>query len=172
VSPGVAADVAVVLDRDLRALRRELEAYPDEPAIWREVPGVPNSAGTLALHLAGNLQHYLGAQLARTGYVRDREGEFARRGVPRAELLADIERARAAVRAGLAALEPDALDRDFPETILERRVRTGEYLIHLCAHFAYHLGQVDAHRRVVTGMAEGIGAMRPSELGSARPAPG
>ena len=171
MSSGLVADLAAILDRDLNALRRELEAYPDEPAVWREVPGMPNSGGTLALHLAGNLQHYLGAQLARTGYVRDRDAEFTRRSVPRAELLAEVERARAAVRAGLSALEPGALERDFPEAILQTRVRTGEYLVHLCVHFAYHLGQLDAHRRVVTGVAGGVGAMRLAELGSARPAP-
>lgn len=170
MNTGVTAAVAAILDRELRALRRELEAYPDEQAIWRELPGVPNSAGTLALHLAGNLQHYIGARLAGTGYVRDRDAEFARRGVSRAELLAEVERARAAVRAGLGALEPAALERDYPEAVARSRVRTGDYLIHLCAHFAYHLGQVDVHRRAVTGAAAGIGAVRAAELGSARPA--
>jgi hypothetical protein len=170
VNAGGAAAVAAILDRELRALRRELEAYPDDQAIWHELPGVPNSAGTLALHLAGNLQHYIGARLAGSGYVRDRDAEFARRGVPRTELLAEIERARTAVQAGLGALEPAALDRDYPEAIAQSRVRTGDYLVHLCTHFAYHLGQVDVHRRVVTGAAVGIGAVRPAELWSARSA--
>jgi hypothetical protein len=160
------------MDRDLRTLRRELEAYPDERQIWQEVPGLPNTAGTLALHLAGNLQHYIGARWGGTGYVRDRDAEFARRGVPRAELVAEIERARAAVAAGLAAIDRDALDADYPETIAQSRIRTGEYLVHLSVHFAYHLGQLDFHRRMVTGNQEGVGALRPVELGSARPVPG
>ena len=164
-----AAGIAAILDRDLRALGRELEAYPDEQGIWRELPGVPNSAGTLALHLAGNLQHYIGARLAGTGYLRDRDAEFARRDVPRVELLAEVERARASVGAGLAALEPAALERDYPEMVAQSRVRTGDYLIHLCTHFAYHLGQVDVHRRMVTGGSPGIGAVQAAELGSARP---
>jgi len=100
-SSNFAADLAALLDRDLRALRRELEAYPDERQIWQQVPGLPNTAGTLALHLAGNLQHYIGAQFGGTGYVRDRDAEFARRGVSRAELVAEIERARVAIRTGL-----------------------------------------------------------------------
>ena len=45
---------------------------------------------------------------------------------------------------------------------------TGDYLIHLATHFAYHLGQIDYHRRVVTGAAFAVDAMRPSELSSAR----
>ena len=75
--------VAAILDRDLQALAREVSAYPDERALWDTPPGITNSAGTLALHLAGNVRHYFGAQLGRTGYVRDRPTEFASRDVPR-----------------------------------------------------------------------------------------
>jgi hypothetical protein len=164
----LAADLAAMLDRDLRALRRELEAYPDERQIWQPVPGLPNAAGTLALHLAGNLQHYVGAALGGSGYVRNREAEFARRDVPRAELIAEIERARAAVAAGLGAVRAEDFDVEFPELIAGCRIRTGDYLVHTAVHLAYHLGQVDAHRRVVTGNAEGVGAVKPAELGSAR----
>ncbi len=103
MSDAFAAGLAAILDRDLRGLRRELEAYPDERQIWQPVPGLPNTAGTLALHLAGNLQHYVGARWGGTGYVRNRAAEFARRDVPRAELLAEIDRARAAVKAALAS---------------------------------------------------------------------
>jgi hypothetical protein len=166
----LAADVAAILDRDLRTLRRELEAYADEQMIWQEVPGLPNTAGTLALHLAGNIQHYIGARWGGTGYVRNRDAEFARRGVPRAELVAEIERTRQAVAASLARVPPGALEADYPEVIGELRIRTGEYLVHLCVHFAYHLGQLDAHRRAVTGLEDGVGAVRPRELRSARPA--
>ena len=162
------AYVAAVLDRDLRTLTREIAAYADERDLWRMVPGVPNSAGTLALHLAGNIQHYLGARLGGTAYVRDRAAEFAERGVPRAELLARIEAARAAVRAAAAA-ELD-ISADFPEIISDARIVTEDYLLHLCTHFAFHLGQLDYHRRFVTGDAAGVGAVRPGELGSARPA--
>jgi hypothetical protein len=163
-----AADLAALLERDLRALRRELEAYPDERQIWQPVPGLANTAGTLALHLAGNLQHYVGARWGGTGYVRNRDAEFGRREVPRAELITEIERARASVAAGLGAVRPEELDAEFPELIGGCRVRTGDFLVHTAVHFAYHLGQVDSHRRVVTGNGEGVGAVRPAELGSAR----
>jgi hypothetical protein len=165
-----AADLAALLDRDLRALRRELEAYPEERQIWQPVPGLSNTAGTLALHLAGNLQHYIGARWGGTGYVRDRDAEFARRDVPRAELVAGIEQARMAVAAGLGAVGADELDAEYPELIAGCRIRTGDYLVHTAVHLAYHLGQVNAHRRVVTGNAEGLGAVTPAELGSARKA--
>ena len=164
----LAADVVAILDRELRALRREVEAYPDERQLWTPLPGVGNSAGTLALHLAGNLQHYLGALFGKTGYVRDREAEFARRDVPRDELVGEIERARSALAVALPALDEAALQADFPERIAEASVRTGDYLVHLCTHAAYHLGQLDLHRRMVTGQGGGQGAVRPVEIRSAR----
>ena len=166
--PAFSADLAAMLDRDLRGLRRQLEAYPDERQIWQPVPGMPNTAGTLALHLAGNLQHYIGARLGGTGYVRNREAEFARRDVPRAELVAEIERARAAVAAGLGAIRAEELEVEFPELVGGCHVRTSDLLVHAGAHLAYHLGQVDTHRRIVTGAGAGVGMLRPDELGSAR----
>lgn len=160
--------VAAILDRDLRTLRREVEAYPDEHGLWQEVPGISNVAGTLVLHLAGNLQHYIGARLGQTGYVRDRPAEFARRDVPRSELLRQIEAARTAVKAALSRpVEPDIVA-EYPEAVGGSRVATGDYLIHLATHFAYHLGQIDYHRRVVTGSAFAVDAIRPSELSSVR----
>jgi len=160
--------VIAMLDRDLRALRREIEAYPDEDSLWLQPAGISNSAGTLALHLAGNVQHYLGARLGATGYVRDRPAEFARRNVPRTEVIEQIEAARQSLVAAESRLVGSDLPGDFPEVIGNLLFETGDYLIHLVSHFAFHLGQIDYHRRVVTGQTEGIGAVRTAELRSAR----
>jgi uncharacterized damage-inducible protein DinB len=162
--------IAALLDRDLRALRREVEAYPDESSLWRTVPGISNAAGTLVLHLTGNLQHYLGARLGGTAYVRDRTAEFARRDVPRSELVREIEAARQSVKTAISRTAETELAAEFPETIGGARVQTGEYLMHLTTHFAYHLGQIDYHRRAVTGSSTSVDPVRPAELGSARPA--
>jgi uncharacterized damage-inducible protein DinB len=157
-----------VILRDLRALRREVEAFPDERDLWRVPPGVTNSAGTLALHLAGNIQHYVGALLGKTGYVRDRAAEFARRDVPRAEILTHIDAAIAAVETGLAKLTDATLAADYPEPVAGHTVMTSEWLVHLAVHVGYHLGQVDYHRRIVTGRGETTGTMAIPELRSAR----
>jgi hypothetical protein len=168
--PAQVVALAAILDRDLATLRREVEAYPDERDLWREIPGVANVGGTLVLHLTGNLQHYFGARLAGTGYVRDRPAEFARRNVPRSELLREVDAARAAVKTASTAVDAAQLAADFPETVGGSRVRTADYLVHLAVHFAYHLGQLDYHRRVVTGLNTSVDAVRPAELSSARPA--
>jgi hypothetical protein len=142
-------EVKSIMLRDLASLRRELEAYPDEAALWRTLPGTANPGGNLALHLAGNLQHFLGARLAGSGYVRDRNREFTARDLPRTEVLAEVDAAVRAVEAGLGALAPGDLEREFPEPVDGRRLRTGEFMVRLCAHLGYHLGQVDYHRRAV-----------------------
>lgn len=162
--------VAAILDRDLQTLSREVEAYPDRHQLWQTVPGMANTGGTLVLHLVGNLRHYIGAKLGGTGYVRDRAAEFSRRDVSRGDLLKEIEVARAEVAGSLARLDDRSLPAEYPEIIADSRFDTQEYLIHLPTHFAYHLGQLDIHRRIVTGDASGVGAVKPGELSTARPA--
>ena len=156
--------VHAVLTRELFALRRAVEAYPNEASLWRHLPGLPNSGGTLVLHLAGNLQHFVGAVLGNTGYRRDRDAEFARRDVPREALLAEIDATLTAVDQGLGAVQDEALASPYPEAISGRAVATGDWLVHLAAHLAYHLGQLDYHRRVVTGDSRSIGAVAVAEL--------
>ena len=148
-----------VLLRDLTSIRAELAAYPDDAAVWAARPGLPNSAGTLAIHVAGNLLHFVGAGLARTGYVRDRDAEFAERDLSRAEIDRRLAVAVRVVDQALAREPADDLATPFPLEIAGVRLTVGLALAHLCTHLAYHLGQIDYHRRVVTGQGEGIGAI-------------
>src|SRR5215210_338418 len=154
--------------RELGSLRRELEAYADEQLIWALPPGLPNSAGTLALHLAGNLRHYVGAILGGNGYIRNRDEEFAARDVPRAVILEQISEAEAAVESTLPHLSEEQMSQPFPEPIREHHLETGELLIQLAVHLAYHLGQFSYHRRLVTGDVQGVGALSAAELVAAR----
>lgn len=158
-----------VIRRELRALRRELEAYEDERDLWATPPGITSSAGTLTLHLVGNLRHFLGTVLGSRGYVRNRAAEFAERDVPREELLEAVKRAAADVRSALAALGPEDLELEYPQPVGGVHVQTGDFLIHLAAHLAYHLGQIDYHRRMVTGQAYGVDALAIPELRTADP---
>jgi len=150
--------------RDLEGLRREIALYPDDYAPWRMLPGLPNSGGNLALHLAGNLRHFVGAQLGETGYVRKREAEFGSGGLTRAELDAEVQRAIADVDRTLAALDPARLDEPYPLAFGDRRLGTRVFLLHLAGHLTYHLGQIDYHRRAVTGDAAGAGVISLKDL--------
>lgn len=156
--------VETLLLRELRAVRHEIEAYPDDASPWIEVPGMPNTGGNLALHVAGNLRLFVGKHLGGIDYVRDRDAEFARRAGTRAELLAGIDAALDAVARGLALARAEALAGPYPEVFGERRIATEMFLGHLVAHLAFHLGQLDYHRRAVTGDRAGAGAVSLGEL--------
>ena len=162
--PSFESTLRTVLLRELGAVRREIEAYPDETTPWVEVPGLPNSGGNLALHIAGNLRHFVGRILGGIEYVRDRDAEFARRAGSRAELLAGIDAARDAVDRGLALAPGELLGGPYPETLAGRQLSTEVFLTHLASHLAFHLGQLDYHRRIVTGDRAGAGAVSLAEL--------
>ena len=159
-----------VFVRDLRGLRRALEVYPDEADIWRTPPGISNAGGTLALHLVGNIRTFIGAVLGHSGYVRDREAEFARRNVPRAELLALVDEAIEAVKTYMPKVTEADLEKPYPVAVAGYTITTGDFLLHLVSHLGYHLGQVDYHRRIVTGSTTTIGALPTAELSTARKA--
>jgi len=153
-----------VLLRELRTIQAELDAYPDDASVWRCPPGIENSAGTLTLHLVGNLRHFVGARLGGTAYVRDRDEEFSARDLSRHELRARIAAAMTEVDAALATLDPAVLTAEFPDPVGGVRLATGQFLLHLTAHCGYHLGQLDYHRRIVTGQSRGVGAVAPAAL--------
>ncbi len=162
--PQLSTWIAGILVRDLRALRREVESFADERDLWRVPPGISNSAGTLALHLAGNIRYYIGTVLGGTGYVRDRDAEFALRDVPRTDLLGGIDAALVAVERGMARVRDADLSKAYPDPPRGLPVTTRDYLIHLIAHFTYHLGQVDYHRRLLTGQPGQIQAVNFGDL--------
>ncbi len=154
------------MQRELRALRRELDAYPDDASVWALPPGITNSAGTLMLHLAGNLQYFIGRHLGGTGYVRDRDAEFARREVSRAEIAKELEATARALDEGFANVSDGMMTSRYPEPVAGINFTTGDWLVHLVAHLGYHLGQIDYHRRLVLGDARTVDAVPVKELTS------
>lgn len=135
--------------RDLATLRDEISAYEDEESLWLTGGSISNSAGNLALHIAGNLQHFVGAVLGGNGYVRNREQEFAARGVPRGTIIAEIDAAAEAIRSVIPTLSAGDFERPYPIEVFGRPMTTAYFLIHLATHLNYHLGQVNYHRRLL-----------------------
>jgi hypothetical protein len=163
----ITESLAAILARDLRAMRREIEAYENDKDLWKTPPGIANSAGNLALHVAGNLRAFVGAALGATGYERDRPAEFATRDLPRADVLAALDDAVSQVEAGLAAVQDADFDGPYPLVLGSYRLRLGDFLIQLSTHLAFHLGQVDYHRRLVTGASRSIDPVAIPELATA-----
>ena len=140
-----------LLLRDLRATQREIEAYVDDETLWRVVPGITNPGGTHALHIAGNLRYFLGTVLCNGGYVRDREHEFSARGLTRAEVSTEVVRTMQQVTQTLSTINVAQLQAPYPIKVLDVQLRTDAFLMHLAVHLGYHLGQLDYHRRIVSG---------------------
>ncbi|WP_394660716.1 DinB family protein [uncultured Chryseobacterium sp.] len=135
--------------RDLNKLKLEIEAYQTEEVIWKIDKNISNSAGNLALHLVGNLSHFVGAILGNSGYIRNRELEFSLKDVPRAELIQQIEKVTETVTLTLENISAEDLEKDFPGDPLGYKMTTGYFLIHLFGHLSYHLGQINYHRRML-----------------------
>jgi len=170
-TPPIATHLTAIILRDLRALRREVEAYPSDESVWATPPGIANSCGTLVLHLVGNLRLYVGSGIGGIDYERDRPREFAARGIPRAELLREIEVTIDTVERAFQRLNEDHLAREFALPISAGYLNTQEFLLHCAVHLGYHLGQVDYHRRLTTGMAVTVSTLSSAELSTVRPAP-
>lgn len=165
------SDFRAVFIRELRAVRREVEAYPDESLLWKEAPGIANPAGTLVLHLCGNLRHFVGAVLGGLPYQRDRDAEFSRRDVSRAELLTQLDATIEAVEDALGRPEDARLSARYPMAIGGRMLTTSQFLVHLAAHLGYHLGQIDYHRRMLDPKAKPVSTISLDELPNVEPPP-
>lgn len=142
-------DLIKLFTRDLDKLCAEIEAYKKEENLWKVSGEISNCAGNLTLHLIGNLNHFIGAKLGDTGYVREREKEFSTKGVSRNELLRSIREVEGIVITTLSTLDESDLDNDFDIPGWSERVTTGYWLIHLTTHLNYHLGQINYHRRLL-----------------------
>lgn len=136
-------------ERDLLRLKDEIEAYPDEQSLWLTDGEIKNSAGNLCLHLMGNLNHYIGAQIGSTGYERDRPREFSDKNVPKSELIDKINKTREMLAKVLPAVTLDKLAENHTEEYQGGNNTNEFFLIHLYGHFNYHLGQINYHRRLV-----------------------
>lgn len=135
--------------RDLNKLRHEIELYTNEENIWKVEHKIANSAGNLCLHLVGNLNTYIGKEIGNSGYIRNRELEFSLKNVPRAALLQKIDDTIHVVNTSLDNLDESALANEFPVLVFEAKTSSEYMLVHLATHLAYHLGQVNYHRRLI-----------------------
>jgi uncharacterized damage-inducible protein DinB len=115
--------------------------------LWRKPLEQSNSVGHLILHLTGNLNHFVGAQLGNTGYVREREREFTETHVPtKTLLLAGLDDAVTTFRRVVSGLTTEQLAAPHPDARFGLALNA---LMHLVAHFAIHRGQLSYIVRLV-----------------------
>ena len=135
--------------RDLNRLRDEIALYSKEENLWTTSGSISNSAGNLCLHLLGNLNTYIGKEIGKTGYVRNRDLEFSLKHIPRADLVHSIDDTIRIVNTALNNLDEADLERPYPVMVFDEQTTTGFFLVHLVTHLTYHLGQVNYHRRLL-----------------------
>ena len=138
-----------IFERDLNKLSEELDDYNNEEELWLLPGDINNTAGNLILHLCGNIQHFVGAVLGNSGYVRKRDEEFGLKGISKTELSQHIETTKLSVRQALDQLDEASLNKPYPVNVFGHEMTTDFFLIHLATHLSYHLGQVNYHRRLL-----------------------
>jgi hypothetical protein len=147
-------DLASLFDRDLKRLKQQIETFPNDETLWQALPGANNPAGNLALHIEGNLLEFVGRQLGRLPYNRNRELEFSARGVSKHELGERLEELRRTIPAIIENLSTEQMEMEYPQVVLETATSTQEFLIHLYGHLNWHRGQIDYLRRSLNAEGE------------------
>ena len=138
-----------LFNRDLNKLKVEIESYQNENQLWAIDKNISNSGGNLCLHLIGNINTYIGAEIGKTGYVRNRPLEFSLKDIPKSELIGKIEETIIVVNNTLDLLSEEDLNTIYPQIVFEKEMTTGFFFVHLSTHLAYHLGQINYHRRLL-----------------------
>ncbi len=134
---------------NLTKLKEEISAFKNENDLWHTQSDVKNSPGNLALHLTGNLNHFIGAQLGNTGFIRNRDLEFADKNIPCTEIITGIDKAMEVVTTVLSNLTDEDLQKQYPILFLGKQYNTVEILFILYGHLNYHLGQINYQRRLL-----------------------
>ncbi|MBN8837651.1 MAG: DUF1572 family protein [Sphingobacteriia bacterium] len=138
-----------LFSRDLNRLRLEIELYKNENNLWLIDEQIINSAGNLCLHLIGNLNTYIGAEIGKTNYVRNRPLEFSLKHISKTDLLQKIDDTISVVNNSLEKLSEEDLKKEYSILVFEEKTTTEYFLVHLATHLAYHLGQINYHRRLL-----------------------
>ena len=141
--------IKILFARDLRRLKDEIELYNNEDSIWKIEKNITNSAGNLCLHLIGNLNTYIGREIGKTDYIRNRELEFSLKHIPRAELLKNIDETILVIDSSLNKLTQEDLIKEYPVLVFDIATSNEYLLLHLTTHLSYHLGQINYHRRLL-----------------------
>ena len=134
------------LAHEFRERATDLHKWVDplsEGQFWRNPFSHGNSVGHLVLHLTGNLSYYVGARIADSGYLRNRDLEFTEsRQPPKAEVLRSFDETIALVLTTLAQ-QSDA-DWTLPYSAERQPDATNRLAAFLrCAvHLDHHVGQI------------------------------
>ena len=126
----------------LAGVVRELAAPLSDEQFWAKPFPFGNSFGHLVLHLTGNLNYYIGAQIAATGYVRDRPKEFTDATRPSKEqVMKKFDEAVEMVVRTIRSQSAENWSREYSAVGADAQDRFG--IVLSCAtHLHHHVGQL------------------------------
>jgi uncharacterized damage-inducible protein DinB len=137
----IAAEMAARYKK-LAGVVQELAAPLSDEQFWAKPFTFGNSFGHLVLHLTGNLNYYIGAQIAGTGYVRDRALEFSDATLPsKAEVLKKFDQAIEMVLGAINNQTAEDWSKAYAAVGVDASDRFAVVL--LCVtHLHHHIGQM------------------------------
>jgi hypothetical protein len=143
--PDLKSTVAVGLTtryKKLAGMVHELAAPLSEEQFWTKPFPFGNSFGHLVLHLTGNLNYYIGAQIASTGYVRNRPLEFSDTSrAPKAAVLKKFDNAIETVLSAIDSQSADDWAKDYSGAGSDARDRF-DVMLQCATHLHHHIGQM------------------------------
>ncbi|MCB1025395.1 MAG: DUF1572 family protein [Acidobacteria bacterium] len=139
-----------IYTNDLEKVIAEIGKYKCDEDLWKTSGEITNSAGNLALHLIGNINHFFGANLGKTDYVRERDLEFSDSDRSAEELITKLEATIAVLNSSLGNLSDDDLQKDYPEEFGGQTQTVFAVAAYMLSHLNYHLGQINYHRRLLS----------------------
>lgn len=147
----IAKGLILKFENAIKDLSKEIDSYSSEDQMWLISDNISNSAGNLVMHLIGNLNHFVGAVIGNTGYVRKRDLEFSIKDVSRATMQAEIEKAKQMLVETFQKIDDDAFHQPFPFEFPNPKFKpsTFEFMLHILGHLTYHVGQINYHRRIL-----------------------
>ena len=128
--------------KKLAGVVHELAGPLRDQQFWTKPFPFGNSFGHLVLHLTGNLNYYIGAQIAGTGYTRNRPMEFSDAARPsKAEVLKKFDQAIETVLGAINSQSAEDWSKEYAAVDAGARDRFGMVLT--CAtHLHHHIGQM------------------------------
>ena len=128
--------------KKLAGVVHELAAPLGDEQLWARPFAFGNSVGHLVLHLTGNLNYYVGTQIAGTGYTRDRPLEFTDLTRPSPEeVLKKFDQAIEMVLGAISNQSAEDWSKEYAAVGADAKDRFG--MILTCAtHLHHHIGQM------------------------------
>jgi predicted nuclease of restriction endonuclease-like RecB superfamily len=132
---------------------REIERYGNrlievieaisEEQLWSTRNGIPNSIGTLARHLTGNLNNYFGAGISKNGYKRNRDREFTEVGLPKITVISELRAAIEIAKQSITNINQEKINLPYKAPFEEEYESLAYHILRLATHFSLHVGQAE-----------------------------